>query len=146
MIARARQHARPRGRGALGLGVAISLAILHVARVPGFAEEPEERFSLPPVEVTAPWPVTPPQVKEITKPAYPEPARRRGEHGTVELRLKILPDGRVGEVSVGKSSGFHVLDEAAVAATKTWRFLPAMRGPKPTEASVEVPVRFELVD
>jgi protein TonB len=146
MIARIWRHALPWGRGACGLGPATSLAILILSGVPAFAEEPEERFSLPPVEVTAPWPVTPPQVKEITKPAYPEPARRRGEHGTVELRLQVLPDGRVGEVSVSKSSGFRLLDEAAVAETKRWRFAPAMRGPKPTEASVEVPVKFELVD
>ncbi len=146
MTARTTRDELPVAPGRRVLSRATCVTVLIFLAAPSFAEEPEERFSLPPVEVTAPWPVTPPEVTQLSKPAYPEPARRRGEQGTVELRVQVLPDGRVGEVSVSKSSGFRLLDEAAVAEARTWRFVPAMKGPKPTEASVEVPVRFELVD
>jgi protein TonB len=122
------------------------LALVTAAGAASFADETEERFSLPPVEVTAPWPLTPPEIARLSKPVYPEPARRRGERGTVELRVKVLPDGEVGEVTVNKSSGFRSLDDAAVAEARKWQFVPAMRGPRAAEAWVEVPVRFELVE
>lgn len=58
--------------------------------------------------------------------------------------MKVLADGRTGEVRVKRSSRNSLLDEAAATAVRGWVFLPAMRGPKPVEAWVEVPVKFEL--
>lgn len=104
----------------------------------------EEAISLPAVVVTAPHPVRPPRYQEVTRPAYPEVARRQGLEGTVVLAVKVLADGRTGEVRVKRSSGDSLLDEAAVAAARNWRFLPAMQGPRPMEAWAEVPVKFEL--
>lgn len=78
------------------------------------------------------------------RPAYPEIARRQGVEGTVILSVKVLVDGRTGEVSVKRSSGDPLLDEAAVTAARDWRFLPATQGSKPVDAWVDVPVKFEL--
>ena len=125
---------------------ATCFVLVILSGAPSAAEEAEERFSLPPVEVTAPWPLKPPEIKQLSRPTYPESARRRGERGSVELRLQVLPDGSVGEVTITKSSGFRLLDEAAVAGAKHWQFVPATRGPKAAEAWVEVPVQFELVE
>lgn len=104
----------------------------------------EEAVSLPEVVVTAPHPVRPPRYQQLTRPAYPEVSRRQGFEGTVVLLVKVLADGRTGEVKVKRSSGDSALDEAAVMAARGWTFLPAMRGPKAVGAWVEIPVKFEL--
>jgi TonB family protein len=44
---------------------------------------------------------------------YPELARRRGIEGTVRLAFRVLPDGRVSELTVRKSADDASLDEAA---------------------------------
>jgi TonB family protein len=62
-------------------------------------------------------------------PSYPRRARRRGWEGVVDLRLGLDPAGRVSEVGVARSSGFRVLDDAAMAAARRSRFhLRSRRG------------------
>lgn len=80
------------------------------------------------------------------KPAYPRSARRRGQEGTVLLRVEVLANGRVGEVVVDTSSGYESLDEAAVKAVRKWRFTPARRGSARVNCWVRVPVEFDLRD
>jgi protein TonB len=61
----------------------------------------------------------------LTQPTYPASSRRLGEHGTVELQLYILADGRVADARIGRSSGFPRLDAAALEeALRSWRLLP----------------------
>jgi protein TonB len=79
-------------------------------------------------------------------PAYPETARRRGEQGRVLLRVAVSPTGLPVNVSVAESSGFPILDSAAVNAVEQWRFVPATRAGAPVAATAEVPLRFRLVD
>jgi protein TonB len=45
-----------------------------------------------------------------------------------------------------KSSGHAVLDQAAEAAVRGWRFQPATRGGVPVAAPADVPFRFRLQD
>lgn len=45
---------------------------------------------------------------------YPEQARKLGIEGTVELFVELAADGRVQDVRVVTSSGFPILDNAAV--------------------------------
>jgi len=106
----------------------------------------QQAIPLEPIQVTAPWPLTPPQYKEISKAPYPEQARARQEYGTVLLLVRVSSNGRVGDVKVKKSSGYRLLDDAALKEAQRWKFEPARRGPKAVEALVEVPVRFELVE
>ena len=77
-------------------------------------------------------------------PAYPLAAARRGEHGTVTLRLTIGTDGSVLEAEVAKSSGSQRLDSAARDQIATWHFSPAMRDGKPQIDVIELGVDFEL--
>jgi TonB family protein len=107
-------------------------------------EADEEVIPMAPLDVTARYPLTPPEPRNISKPAYPEAARRQEEQGTVQLAVKVLADGNVGEVTVKKSSGSKALDEAATAEAKRWQFVPARRGPRKVDSWVEVPVRFQL--
>jgi len=78
------------------------------------------------------------------KPRYPESARRAGAQGVTTLRLRVLENGRVGEVLVEQSAGFRDLDIAAIDAVKKWLFEPARRGKEPISVWVLLPVKFQL--
>jgi protein TonB len=71
-------------------------------------------------------------------------AREQGLEGVVVLSVLVRHDGRVEDARVAISSGARVLDEAALAAVRTWLFAPATRGGHPVESVVEVPVKFAL--
>jgi TonB family protein len=78
------------------------------------------------------------------KPRYPESARRAGAQGVTLLRIRVMENGRVGEVNIEQSAGFRDLDVAAMDAVKKWRFDPARRGNDPVSVWVLLPVKFEL--
>ncbi len=78
------------------------------------------------------------------KPRYPESARRAGVQGVTTLRVRVLENGRVGEVVVDTSAGFRDLDFAAVEAVKKWLFEPARKGKDAVSVWVMLPVKFEL--
>lgn len=105
----------------------------------------------PPIQPKAPAvPKTAPKVdpkRPPTKPEYPASSRRAGEAGTVVLDLYILPNGRVGDARVQKSSGFPRLDEAAVReAKRSWRFVPGTEDGKPVAMWHSTKVTFNLTD
>lgn len=77
-------------------------------------------------------------------PAYPESARRRRIQGHVLLDVAVTEDGRAGAVSVRQSSGSALLDEAALAAVRGWKFVPATRGGAAVAGHADVPVDFHL--
>lgn len=79
-------------------------------------------------------------------PAYPAEAYRRGIEGRVLLRLLIAESGDVERVEVIRSSGFAILDAAAVEAVRTWRGTPARRGGVAVPTVEELPVVFRLRD
>ena len=78
------------------------------------------------------------------KPRYPEAARKAGAQGITLLRVRVLENGRVGEVLIEKSAGFSELDFSAAEAVKKWLFEPARRGKEPVQVWVLLPVKFEL--
>jgi periplasmic protein TonB len=78
------------------------------------------------------------------EPDYPELARRRHQEGLVLLAVKITAQGRAERVEIEKSSGFSMLDDAAVEAVRDWKFKAARIGSLALESEIEVPVRFEL--
>lgn len=113
--------------------------------------QPEPRPAPPlPVEApkTAPAPVTPPRSDASylnnPRPVYPLAARRRGDQGTVLVRVVVTADGLAASVGLDKSSGHPSLDEAALTAVKSWRFVPARQGGQPIESPYVVPVVFRL--
>lgn len=110
----------------------------------------------PPVTAPAPPAPAPPKPAPVTPasanaaylknpaPDYPQLAQRRGWEGTVTLRVEVLPSGSPGQVQVQTSSGRQVLDEAALAAVKRWRFVPAKQGEVAQVGWVSVPIDFTL--
>jgi protein TonB len=78
------------------------------------------------------------------RPDYPEEAQRQHQEGVVLLNVEVGADGRASEVTVRQSSGFPLLDEAALEAVRRWRFEPARSGGLPVSSEAHVPVRFIL--
>lgn len=62
------------------------------------------------------------------------------------MLVEVNPDGRVADVRVHQSSGYRVLDDAALRAVRRWRFAAAQRGGVPVAAEVLAPVRFSTRD
>ncbi len=79
-----------------------------------------------------------------TVPAYPSVARRRRLQGVVVVAVEIGADGAAQSVVVQCSSGYPVLDSAALDAVRNWRFTPARRAGQAVRAAVQVPIRFRL--
>jgi protein TonB len=87
---------------------------------------------------------TRPSPIHMVKPRYPEAARRAGVEGVTLLRIRVLENGRPGEIQIAKSSGSPDLDAAATEGARRWRFEPARKGKEAIPVWVLLPVRFEL--
>lgn len=85
-----------------------------------------------------------PEYEKNRPPDYPRLARRRGYEGRTRLNVEVLETGKVGRIEVAASSGFDLLDEAALEAVKGWRFIPGKSDGKRISQWVVVPVRFRL--
>lgn len=88
----------------------------------------------------------PVRLERTIRPRYPEEARRRGVTGTVVLHVRVGADGAVTEVTVARSSGNAILDEAAKKSVRGAKFVPARRGGCAVAAAVDLPVAFRLND
>jgi protein TonB len=78
------------------------------------------------------------------RPPYPAQARARNEEGNVVIAVQVNAEGFPEQVEVSETSGYALLDQAALAAVRTWRFSPARVQDRPIASRVEVPVNFEL--
>jgi TonB family protein len=72
------------------------------------------------------------------KPTYPEAARRRDQQGAVTMKFLIGVDGSVLDAKIAQSSGFPLLDEAALAGIAKCPFEAAMVDGKPEQTWVQV--------
>lgn len=79
-------------------------------------------------------------------PAYPLVARRNGLQGRVVLNVEVLASGVCGQINIHKSSGYTMLDDAAVQTVKTWRFLPASQAGRALDKWFMIPIQFSLKD
>ncbi|MEO1223251.1 MAG: TonB family protein [Pseudomonadota bacterium] len=77
-------------------------------------------------------------------PDYPRSARRRGDEGTVILRVTVSATGLPQNIQIRSSSGFETLDQAAIDAIEGWRFIAARRGNIAVAATIDVPIAFRL--
>jgi len=68
-------------------------------------------------------------------PEYPEVAKKMGLHGTVKLRLWIMPDGTVRRVEY--IGGHPLLAESALKAVKNWKYATATQ-----ESELTVEIKF----
>lgn len=90
------------------------------------------------VELEKPLFTTPPP-----QPNYPRMARKKGLEGTAMVEVMFNELGEQLALTLVKSSGFSLLDQAALEAVETWQF----EAPPQKLAShykVRVPIRFAL--
>lgn len=127
---------------------------------------PEPKPTPPPPAPTAPLAPAPPQAAPAAPPAPPAPvslsselsvtcpdrsppvypglSRRLEETGRVVLRVELSESGRVSSAQIQRSSGFARLDEAALAAVRSWHCTPPTRNGQPVKAIAHQPFNFVL--
>lgn len=79
-----------------------------------------------------------------TPPDYPAVSRRLGEQGQVKLQVDLDETGRITFAQVAKSSGHKRLDEAGLAAVKSWQCNPSTRNGVAVRAVALQPFDFIL--
>lgn len=58
------------------------------------------------------------RIEHIGNINYPEEARTRNIYGKVQLLVVLIADGSVQQVEISKSSGSHILDQAAIRSVR----------------------------
>jgi len=76
-------------------------------------------------------------------PSYPPAALRRGESGTVVVRVNVDASGLPLDAKIIQRSGSRDLDRAALDAVRGWRFQPAQSNGQPMVGSLEIPFDFQ---
>ena len=79
-------------------------------------------------------------------PRYPRLARERGWQGRVVLEVTVANDGTVDRAEVDQTSGYRVLDQAALSAIRRWRFTVADARSPSQSVVVRLPIIFKLSD
>ena len=82
--------------------------------------------------------------RQQVPPSYPRRALDLGQQGTVTLHAEVLPNGAPRELKIVKSSGHRLLDMAAMAAVKKWKFEPTSVDGNAVVSWVRVPVNFVI--
>lgn len=83
-----------------------------------------------------------PKLVHKVGPVYPEVAALARLRGVVILEAQVDVNGLVKEVKVLR--GVPLLDEAALAAVRQWRYQPLLLNGVPTEFILTVTVNFNL--
>jgi len=77
-------------------------------------------------------------------PPYPAQSRFLRQQGLVIIGVDVSASGRVTHAQVSHSSGFPLLDQAALEAVRHWVFTPARHAGVNIPAHADVPVHFSL--
>jgi protein TonB len=77
------------------------------------------------------------------EPVYPDLARKAEIEGTVTIEIVVSETGEVLDAWVARSVT-PLLDQAALAAIRQWRFTPGKNNGIAVRCQVAVPVRFRL--
>lgn len=78
---------------------------------------------------------------------YPFMARRRGWEGEVLLSVHLDPNGSMSNIEVTQSSGYGVLDRAALKSAKKAKGVPAVIGwLAGRHFDMVVPIHYQLID
>lgn len=110
---------------------------------PELVERPEQTGSavVRPVIVRA----RPDSRHPLSQPPYPPADVRAGNTGTAEIEVYVLPNGRVGDARIVRSTGYDSLDRSALEeAKRKWRLAPATRDGEPFAQWHRLLVTFKL--
>jgi protein TonB len=89
-------------------------------------------------------PATPVQYIRRATLSYPAAAKRQKQQGVVKIRVRIDASGDLLTAEITTSSGFPLLDEAALRCARTSRYRAATRNGKPVAAWSDASFRFDL--
>ena len=78
--------------------------------------------------------------------SYPAIARRKGWQGVVRLELHIEPDGQISDLQIDQTSGYAVLDKAALQSLQLARIPEAAQWLDGETVDIIVPVEYRLID
>lgn len=104
---------------------------------------PDAAVPTPAAVVPAPGDQPVPLPGQSPSPEYPAAALRKGESGTVMVRVQVDKSGVPVDVSIDRRSGSRDLDRAAQDAVRGWRFQPAQRDGQPVDAILVIPIDFK---
>lgn len=76
---------------------------------------------------------------------YPKLAQKRNWQGKVLLSLSVSPNGKINNVKVYKSSGYSILDQAAISSLTKVEYLPQISSWLPYDIDVKLPVIYQLI-
>lgn len=83
----------------------------------------------------------------LSQPPYPSSQIRAGNQGNADVEVYVLPNGRVGDARIVRSTGFDPLDQSALdEAKRNWRLTPATRDGVPFAQWYRVRVTFKITD
>lgn len=85
-----------------------------------------------------------PSLKEPIVVEYPELANKRKKQGVIMLKLGINARGLVENIEILSSTGFKLLDEAAIKAVKAAKFIPAQIDGEAVFSTSEIKFEFKL--
>lgn len=77
-------------------------------------------------------------------PVYPNRSVELRQHGTVNLHVFLKESGESEIVKIVRSSGFKLLDLAALNAVKKWQFKPLVKNGQRIAGWVHIPIHFVL--
>jgi protein TonB len=81
----------------------------------------------------------------LSQPPYPPSEIRAGHTGTADIEVYVLPNGRVGDARIVKTTGYDALDRSALEeAKRKWRLVPATRDGVPFAQWHRLRVVFKL--
>ena len=102
------------------------------------SDQPFDSYENRPLLDPAHW------VEKSYPPNYPDRSIELNQEGTVLIRVLLTEDGESIEFRLWRSSGFALLDNAALSAIRKWRFKPAEINGQKATAWVQIPVNFKL--
>ncbi|MBN2712872.1 MAG: energy transducer TonB [Planctomycetes bacterium] len=83
-------------------------------------------------------------ITHCPRPEYPEISRKRGEEGSSAFTITVSKTGKLINIALSKSSGYHRLDKAARGALVAARFEPAVSGGRHVDSSKTIIITFRL--
>lgn len=82
----------------------------------------------------------------VLRPAYPRGARLRGEQGSVRVLVRVNTSGRAADVRLLESSGYALLDNAALKSAGKAVYTPAVSNSIPREGETILSFEFRLTE
>ena len=100
-----------------------------------------QRFT---VSMVAPRLLNTEEIERELRRNYPSVLRDAGIGGVVDVNLWLDENGVVTKSEVARSSGYRLLDDAALKVVAAMRLAPALNNGTPTRVIVTLPVHFRV--